>query len=160
MKDNAEVEINGVRLSVPPEIFNIWCGHRQVNNLDTESFGVLIGNHEALTNKYTLVHVTEPMKEDLSKRTFFTMKDPQHQKKVDEYFSRSNGEDIYLGTWHTHPESIPSPSLLDFKDWKECIERNKDRQLFFIIVGIDSALFYVSDGQEFNFSRMVLQEWI
>ena len=44
----------------------------------------------------------------------------------------------YIGTWHTHPSEVPSPSSSDLKDWKQSIKHNKDSTsaLIFIIAGI------------------------
>ena len=73
---------------------------------------------------------------DVQCRSRFELKDPGHQRTVDKLFERSNGSEIYLGTWHTHPEQIPCPSRVDKSDWRACLKRNKDRSLIFVIAGI------------------------
>ncbi|MFX9397410.1 Mov34/MPN/PAD-1 family protein, partial [Acinetobacter baumannii] len=63
----------------------------------------------------------------------------------------SNGTSVYLGTWHSHPQNIPTPSNIDYADWKSCILRNPDRQLFFAIVGIQAIrIFFYSSLQGWN----------
>ena len=142
MSDDIHVKIDELLIYVPSAIINIWMKHCQIKPYQNESFGVLIGNRIENKNIYTLAYITEPMKQDISSRYSFTMKDPQHQSVVDKHYKESAGEDVYLGTWHTHPESKPFPSCVDLRDWDSCIKRNNDRQLFFVIVGIDYAVFY------------------
>jgi len=38
----------------------------------------------------------------------------------------------YVGEWHTHPESGPAPSSLDFCEWRKICKRRKEMMLFLI----------------------------
>ena len=40
-----------------------------------------------------------------------------------------------MGEWHTHPENIPEPSLIDKKNWKKIWNQKEDGDLFNVIVG-------------------------
>lgn len=48
-----------------------------------------------------------------------------------------------MGVWHTHPQTIPSPSTIDWDDWKETLK--EDKTVFFIIAGIECIRVWVGD---------------
>lgn len=125
-------------LYISYKVIQTWMRYKQLNNKDLEACGVLIG-HQNISNQYWIEDVTEPMPTDCRTTHKFTLKDPGHQKRVDLAFSKSNGTTIYLGTWHSHPQMIPTPSNIDYADWNSCVSRNPDRQLFFVIVGIKTT---------------------
>lgn len=52
-------------------------------------------------------------------------------------YEASGGREDYLGLWHTHPESDPSPSSQDLRDWRRALKRGSfnGAGLFFLIVG-------------------------
>lgn len=131
-------------LYISYRVIQTWMRYKQLGNKDLEACGVLIG-HQNISDQYWIEDVTEPMPQDCRSTHKFTLKDPGHQKEVDLAFSKSNGTSIYLGTWHSHPQTIPIPSNIDYGDWKICISRNSDRQLFFIIVGTKATrIFFFS----------------
>lgn len=76
------------------------------------------------------------------------MKDPFHQKTIDKAFKESNGELGYIGTWHTHPQDEPIPSIIDLNDWGQCALRNPDRQLVFVIVGKTQVNIYIRNNDK------------
>jgi len=43
----------------------------------------------------------------------------------------------YLGLWHTHPETDPTPSGVDRRDWEQAMSQDtfEGDRLFFPIVG-------------------------
>lgn len=103
--------------------------------VDNEKFGVIIGSKTNEKETYWIERITTPFTKDSSTFSSFLLQDPHHQLSVDRAFEISNGRLGYLGTWHTHPESHPSPSEVDERDWLKCVSKNKDRQLFFFIIG-------------------------
>lgn len=133
---------SNVELRVDKRVFQCWLKHRQLARRDTEQFGVLIGSRIEGESKIWIDKCTTPKRKDISQRTRFVMKDPFHQKTIDEAFAESNGELGYIGTWHTHPQDKPVPSSVDLKDWVHCTLRNPDRQLVFVIVGIKQVNIY------------------
>jgi len=124
-------------------VLEVFTAARQTDPTDSERFGVLIGSKSLGEEHYWIEQVTQPLAQDKATRTSFTMQDPGHQRTIDAYFKKSKGKSIYLGTWHTHPQRIPSPSSIDRKDWHCCIERNQDRQLFFLIIGTGASKAYL-----------------
>lgn len=141
--DAVIVDALNFSVNISKKVKDTWDSYRQFQSMAPEAFGVLIGNKELTAECYDLVEVTVPQKGDRCSRMSFTLKDPQHQRTVDHLHKISGGQLVYLGTWHTHPEKIPHASCVDIMDWKECMFRNKDRQLFFVIIGTQkSALYY------------------
>jgi len=140
---------SGIVISVDQSVWEIWQNGRQVCPNMSESFGVIIGSCEA-AGACKIERVTVPGKRDIQSRSNFVLKDPCHQKAVDQAFRQSNGYLGYLGTWHTHPVAIPTPSTVDIKDWLSCCKRNPDRQLYFVIVGTKNTCVYIKHGTQFK----------
>lgn len=132
-----------IELTVSKQVYDCWLRHRQMESEDTEQFGVLIGSRIEDESKIWINKCTTPQKMDISQRARFTMKDPFHQKQIDTAFEESNGESGYIGTWHTHPQGIPIPSIIDLNDWDQCSLRNPDRQLLFVIIGNKQVNIYI-----------------
>ena len=100
----------GRRVTVCDEVAGIWHGHRQTAAGAAETFGVLMGTTSVDRREIWIEAVTTPMADDRCSRFSFALRDPGHQRAVCEKFNYSGGRAIYLGTWHTHPEPIPTPS--------------------------------------------------
>lgn len=140
-------ESNSIRVNIHKDIVNTWRNHRQITRSSSEAFGVLIGSFSLDNKEVWIDHLTEPYGDDKSSRSNFLLCDYNHQKEVNKAFDRSNGVMGYVGTWHTHPEIIPTPSIIDKKDWLNCLARNKKRQLIFVIIGIEKiAVFHHKKG--------------
>ena len=140
----------GRRVYVCEDVAEVWDSYRQTKTDAAESFGVLLGTTSQDRNKLWIDTVTTPKSMDRRWRFGFRLRDPGHQEEVDEMFERSGGTTIYLGTWHTHPESKPGPSRVDRRDWRACHRRNKERSLAFVIVGIEEVRVFVRWGRTFK----------
>ncbi len=141
--DTLTVETEHFRLQITNRVRDIWQLYRQVKPTAPEAFGVLVGNKDFEIECYGLVEITVPQKGDRYSRMSFTLRDPEHQRTVDRLFKSSEGQLIYFGTWHTHPEKNPHASYTDIRDWKQCRLRNPVQRLFFIIIGTEkNALYY------------------
>jgi [CysO sulfur-carrier protein]-S-L-cysteine hydrolase len=150
MKNNgAEFSGSGLKIHFPESVWNKWKEKRQKGTKDYESFGVLIGSSSLELKEFWIESVTTPYQNDKSSRHSFHLKDKKHQKSVDLAFDSANGELIYLGTWHTHPEKYPTPSAIDLDDWHSCIKRNPGRKLFFVIVGTEEIYTFSLGNNEF-----------
>lgn len=138
------------RLIVPLNVVDVWDRYRQIGSKSAEACGVLIGSCERRADHCFLESVTTPERRDWRSRFRFFLRDKDHQRAVDEAFVRSQGHRGYLGTWHTHPEDDPEPSEIDERDWLECIDRNNDRPLFFVIVGIKHIRVFAKNRDGFK----------
>lgn len=137
-----ECENYSMTLSITNAVIDNWQHFKQNKEEKSEAFGVLIGGRNHDSSKLWIEACSTPLAKDKSTRSSFVLKDTGHQKLVNEYFKASNGTLGYLGTWHTHPEPTPTPSIIDLKDWHSCCERNPDRKLIFIIVGMSHFCAY------------------
>lgn len=140
----------GLTICIASSVWWSWLDGRQAHPDAPESFGILIGSCEKATESCRIERITTPGKHDVQYRSRFVLKDPCHQKAVNLAFDRSEGYLGYLGTWHTHPEAIPSPSTVDINDWVACTERNPDRQLYFVIVGTVKTRVFIKHDNQFK----------
>jgi integrative and conjugative element protein (TIGR02256 family) len=59
---------------------------------------------------------------------------------IDMEFANSNGKIIYLGEWHTHPQTNPQPSPVDLNSLEEITESSKSSNLLLILGAIDFSI--------------------
>ena len=133
----------GRRVYVSDEVAGIWHVHRQTASDAAESFGVLMGTTSVDHREIWIERVTTPMAHDERTRFSFALRDPGHQRMVWGMFNCSGGRAIYLGTWHTHPEPVPTPSGIDRNDWGSCLRANRGRPLAFVLVGTERVRVFV-----------------
>lgn len=122
--------------------------YKQVSNLN-EACGILIGTHSVDESKITITLATEPDCNDKRSRFAFKIKSNKHNKTLQNRFTKSGNREVYLGTWHTHPEDHPTPSKRDTDDWLKqyYINRNLFESMLFTIVGIKTnKWFLVNDN--------------
>ena len=141
---------HGRRVHVSDEVMSVWRAHRQVGAGVLESFGVLVGTTSDDRREVWIESVTTPMAQDQRSRASYKLRDPGHQRRVRGEFFSTHGQAIYLGTWHTHPEPLPTPSRIDRNDWCRCLRRNPGRPLAFVIVGTDTISVFVRAGCRFR----------
>ncbi|MDR7017067.1 Mov34/MPN/PAD-1 family protein [Acinetobacter sp. 3657] len=113
------------------EVVEILLSYRQLENSNPESAGVIIGERRGIHLVVRMVSV--PNFSDIRSRFSVNRIGKHHQEKVDKAFRESNGTWQYLGEWHTHPENIPSPSMVDYNSWKKYLSSSDP--LILIIVG-------------------------
>ena len=145
----------GLRVHVSDEVADIWRAHQQTAPDAAESFGVLVGTTSVDRDEIWIESVTTPMARDRRTRFSFALRDPGHQRTVCGRFACSGGQAIYLGTWHTHPEPVPSPSWIDRNDWAACQRANRGRPLAFVLVGTEEVRVFVKARWRF---RPLIQE--
>lgn len=121
----------------------ILSRYRQLGLDDSESGGLVIGYESLITGNYTIVDMTLPGIHDFRSRVRFIRRDRTHVKALEQ--SKSKGG--YIGTWHTHPQVDPIPTVTDIIDWKESMEVNinQTRYLIFIITGIERFRVWIGD---------------
>lgn len=141
------------RVWISATVARIWEENRQVAKLDSESFGVLVGETSVDKRELWIDAATSPMAKDRRSRLAFHLRDPGHQRFVYDAFEQSNGSQIYLGTWHSHSERVPNPSCTDLEDWGRCLQRNRKRPLAFVIVGSEQTRVFVRWGCFFKALR-------
>lgn len=101
-----------------------------------EQGGILLGFRKA--RAIHVVAATFPGLNDRSSPTRFVRCDPSHQETATKMWNSSTYTIDWVGEWHTHPESQPSPSSIDRRSWRrQSIDRNAP--MAYIIFGFDQT---------------------
>lgn len=128
------------RLEIGPDALATMWQYIQDADDKPEAGGVLLGRHLLGTNDIVVDSVTTPMPGDCQRRHRFFRARRRHQEAIDAAWRESDGTQTYLGEWHTHPESHPSPSLIDRVDWqRKLLVDRYTGPLFFMIVGTEET---------------------
>ena len=145
----AVVKIDDVALSRMLE-FRQWAVHHE------EGGGVLLGRHLLGGLDVVIDEVSSPMPGDTRTRLAFHRSAAPHQQLIDARWRASEGTCLYLGEWHTHPESHPAPSLVDLGDWVRRLDtdRFEGPSLFFVIVGIQALCLWEGNRQQRSLVRL------
>ena len=109
-----------------------------------EAGGYIVGYQHSGTNNITLEEVSRPYMLDKRSRIRFSINDPRHKLFL---LNQKRKKSFYMGVWHTHPQVIPTPSSIDWKDWYETLKVDKTccDYVFFIIVGIRGIRVWIGD---------------
>ena len=109
-----------------------------------ESGGYVVGYEHKTTKNIVLENVSRPYPLDIRSRIRFDMRDPLHKIFL---MKAKKHKSFYMGVWHTHPQDYPTPSSLDWDDWKRTMESDKTGcdYIFFIIAGIAYTRIWVGD---------------
>lgn len=135
----------GTLVIFPTTLINTLDKHKQLYSRDLESGGIIIGKRRS--SNMEIVAITTPQCNDRRSRCRFDRKEFGHDIILGEYWSQSNGEDNYLGEWHTHPEDFPTPSLTDLSTWKAMSGEHGVPLLAVIIGRVKNYYTIVSNSQ-------------
>lgn len=125
--------------------------YRQRNKNSSEAGGLLLGYRRG--SHLEIIDITEPYSKDIRQRCFFYRYDSEHERYAKKQWKDSKKTVDYLGEWHTHPESKPSPSKMDKSEW-ERITAGRSSTLAFLICGIDDI--WLGTANETNFISCTL----
>lgn len=129
--------INGHSIEISEDVIKCLHAYKQLNLNDKENGGIILG---AIRVDGTIVikeiHVCSI--ENKRKRYSFKLDTTKAQKIIDEAFQKSAGKCIYIGEWHTHPDSSPTPSVVDLKSVSELLKGQLNEPfIILIIVGME-----------------------
>jgi len=112
--------------------------HIQHTKRQTEAGGALLGRHLHESLDLVIDEITLPQRKD-NRRRFSFFRSDTHNDLANQRWRETGGTMAYLGLWHTHPESVPTPSQTDLHDWEKasCEDTYEGDYLFFVIVGIE-----------------------
>lgn len=145
------------RIKFSASIMATLLDYRQSSPRDHEGGGVLLGRHIAETDDVVVDHVTVPQGGDRRTRYRFLRQREQHQELIDRAWRESKGTITYLGEWHTHPEAVPIPSMIDRMDWSRKLWADDfSDALLFVIVGTEAI--GVWEGRRRRFVQTALRE--
>jgi integrative and conjugative element protein (TIGR02256 family) len=127
---------NGGRIEFAQNVLDNFDRYTQRRIEMCEAGGVLLGRHILDSQDIIVDAGTEPMLGDQRSRMRFFRNKKLHQAVVDTAWSKSEGTCTYLGEWHTHPESRPTPSDVDWRNWFRKLRMDRfSNPLIFVIVG-------------------------
>lgn len=106
---------------------------------NSEAGGVLLGRHLLDSRDVVVDEVSTPQSSDRSSRFAF-FRSSKHQQVARQRWLEQKRTSAYLGLWHTHPETDPTPSNVDRRDWEQAVHGDtfEGDRLFFPIVGTRS----------------------
>ena len=127
-------------LHLTDDVIRQFFKHRQIRFLSKESGGILLGR--VYENKITVETATTPGKGDKRGPFFFHRNRARAQRLLENAFNESNGEQTYLGEWHSHKEKNPSPSRKDIIEIEAAFRMSRLHTNFIlcIIVGNQDKL--------------------
>lgn len=145
---------HGQLLEITPDTWKTMLSYRQ-GNTAPEAGGLLLGRIILETGDAVVDEVTTPLPQDRRKRFRF-YRSNHHQKILDKVWRLSSGTCNYLGEWHTHPEDYPTPSKVDWDNWRLKLldPKNHYEMLFFIIIGEKAIRVWCGYRVNASFSKM------
>lgn len=140
MKSFITTKLDGGKLEISVPALTQMLTFIQNTSRKKEAGGVLLGRYILENSDIVIDDITVPMRGDRRGRFDFFRHFFRHQEVIDQTWLSTKGTTTYLGEWHTHPESIPTPSNTDLKNWKRQLQENilSGDELYFIILGIDA----------------------
>lgn len=144
------------RVQIGPDAINAFLGYRQLTSQEHESGGVLLGRFIEESSDIVIDRVTTPQPGDTSSRSWFFRSKKRHQALIDRAWAASNGTTAYLGEWHTHPEAVPHPSMIDRAGWLKKLQFDEFSEvIFFIIVGTEDIRMWEGRRRSSHIVRLV-----
>lgn len=122
---------------IEPEPLQVMDAHWQNSPEIPESGGILMGYRRG--EHLHVTFATPPQATDTRKRYRFHRSSQPHQMMALARWEESGGTVDYLGEWHTHPQAEPTPSMLDYGEWRK-IYRGKALPMLFAVMGWDGDL--------------------
>lgn len=130
---------------IEDSVIELINSHRQLKPRAKEAGGILLGYRRGV--HMHIAAATVPGPRDRRSRVTFWRRDPSHQERALEEWRRSSSTMDYLGEWHTHPEVRPSPSGVDYSEWR-AICGKREEMMAFMILGTDQIWFGIGHYQE------------
>ena len=135
---------NGTNVDILPEVFEEIGKWLQIEPYAPESGGFIVGYQHKGTKDISLEKVSHPYPLDYRNRIHFNIIDPKHKS----FLLRERAKkSYYMGVWHTHPQTVPEPSNIDWNDWYETLNIDKTacEYVFFIIAGTEGGRVWVGE---------------
>lgn len=141
------------KLILKPEPLGTIQMLAQKGKRGSEAGGILLGK---VYEKHVFIDaVTTPTKPDKSGFHFFVRSKTKVQDHINRAWIASNGHNIYLGEWHSHPIDHPIPSGQDRKMIHDAFRYTKMEIdfLFLVIAGLNNT-FWVGEITQNGLSHL------
>ena len=107
---------------------------REIEKVSTrETGGVLCGRYSQ--NELIIESASGPGPNAMHRLDEFIMDKQYMHAYLDDEYVKSEGMNIYIGEWHTHPQVTPLPSQTDLTSIRERSEEWSSGDIIFIIIG-------------------------
>lgn len=118
----------------------------QAESDNPESGGFIVGYEHKNSGNISLEDVSHPYALDPKNQVRFNIVDPRHKAFLKK---ASRKKSYYMGTWHTHPQTVPVPSSIDWEDWHASmlLDRAGSQFMFFVIAGTEEVRVWVGDSE-------------
>ncbi|MDI1229432.1 MAG: Mov34/MPN/PAD-1 family protein [bacterium] len=129
---------DGITITIRFEESVIACfeKHRQLDPKSTEAGGQLYARYSE--GEVLVCKATGPKENDKRGRFFFLPNRKSERAEIRENYADGLH---FVGDWHTHPESIPEPSIKDLKSIRNCYRDSEHSLKYFIMVIIGTESF-------------------
>lgn len=118
------------RILIEPLVLATLARFRQTSTAAPEAGGILLGYRRG--RHLHVSKATTPQAGDTQHRYGFRRQAQPHQKIALEEWKAERETMDYLGEWHTHPESSPTPSSIDRQEWRKICSSRREFMVFFI----------------------------
>lgn len=136
---------NKLEVIFSPEVERFLLDLKGTHDYKHETGGILAGVLDS-GSTITITDVTTPQPKDICQRFRFRRSGVGHQTIMDQLWEESGYRKMYLGEWHTHRESIPSPSRVDISGWKSIAKKRQNSPwMLFLILGQQSMRIWTAD---------------
>jgi integrative and conjugative element protein (TIGR02256 family) len=129
-----DIGYSGQQLSFDDSVLSHFDRHRQTRFWHREAGGLLFARLALPT--VDVCAITGPRPTDRRSRCSYWPDEWAEQREIDEMFSRDLH---FVGCWHTHPENVPSPSLVDTRNISDCVRRSQHALNGFVMVIVGRA---------------------
>ena len=128
MQLTAEVGQSGQMLFICSSVVLHMLKHQQVRRA-AEAGGQLFGR--ITDGSICVEEATGPRVNEVRSRYSYRPNRSQEQAEIDDFFRRDL---MFLGDWHTHPESKPKPSGTDLGSMQDCFARSRHNLSAFLLL--------------------------
>lgn len=130
------IESNNRKIKIDDNIITLMKKYIQTSRFSKESGGLLIGRENCSDNNLIIEYITEPFPKDKRKYNRFYRRDEKHIDSYQSLYEFSFQVYAYIGEWHTHHESIPNYSKIDYENWVKIGKESPiTKEFYHIIIG-------------------------
>ncbi len=136
-----ELGNSGQRLLFERAVLDHFARHRQTDENPNEAGGQLFSSFE--DGVIRVLRATGPRLTDKREPLIYVPDREEERKEIRKNFAKGLH---FVGDWHTHPERVPSPSVIDVQNMQDCFRRSVHGLNFFVlaIVGDETGALKVS----------------
>jgi integrative and conjugative element protein (TIGR02256 family) len=130
------VGASGQILRLSDTVIEHFQRHRQMRFWQREAGGMLFARFDLPL--ISIDEATGPRRTDCRTRYSYAPDESVERMEIEQRFQNDLH---FVGRWHTHPEDVPIPSLLDIRSTSDCVRRSKHALNGFVMAIIGRMAF-------------------